>query len=256
MGLLLENKNILIMGVRNKWSIAWGIALEAGKQGANLIFTYQSEREKESLEKLVSTVDKAMVLPCDITIDGEIDKLFDTLKEKYTVIHGVVHAIAHAKSEDLENDFIYTSREGFAHALNVSTYSLVAVSRKAKEIMSEGGSIVTLTYMGAEKVFKGYNVMGVAKAALETSDIYLANDLGSVNVRVNAISAGPIKTMSAKGINNFGNILDVVEEKAPLKRRVTQEDIGRSSVYLLSDLSSGVTGEIIHVDCGFNVMGL
>lgn len=256
MGNLLLNKNIIIMGLRNKWSIAWGIANALSNEGANLIFTCQGEREKESTEKLVSSLGNCSVFQCDICSDEEIDRLFNTLKEKYGVIHGLVHAIAHANADDMKNEFVNTSRDGFSHALDVSAYSLVAVSRSAKELMTEGGSIITLTYMGSEKVLKGYNVMGVAKAALEASVMYLAPDLGPLGIRVNAISAGPIKTMSAKGIKDFTSILDVVEEKAPLRRGVNQEDIGNSAVYLLSDLSSGVTGEVIHVDCGYNIMGI
>ncbi|NLD47382.1 MAG: SDR family oxidoreductase, partial [Clostridiaceae bacterium] len=176
--------------------------------------------------------------------------------EKYGVIHGVVHSIAHTKTEDLQSDFVNTSRDGFAHALDISAYSLVAVSRRAKDIMTEGGSIVTLTYMGSEKVFSGYNVMAVAKAALETSVMYLASDLGPAGIRVNAISAGPIKTLSGKGVKSFGSILETVEAKSPLRRNITQEDLGKSALYFLSDLSSGVTGEILHVDSGFNIMGI
>lgn len=256
MGNLLSDKNIIVMGLRNKWSIAWGIAKATADEGANLIFTCQSEREKEETEKLLKELGNYPVFICDIASDDDINSLFSILKEKYSVIHGVVHAIAHAKPEDLSNGFINTSREGFAHALDISAYSLVAVSRVAKELMTEGGSIITLTYMGAEKVFQGYNVMGVAKAALESSVRYLAYDLGPSEIRVNAISAGPIKTMSARGVKNFSNILDVVEEKAPLKRNVTKEDVGKSAVYLLSDLSSGVTGEVHYVDCGYNIMGI
>lgn len=244
------------MGLRNKWSIAWGITQAAAKEGANLIFTCQGEREKEDTLRLIEDLGTYEVLICDISSDEEVDSLFDTLKEKYGKLHGVVHAIAHAKAEDMKNDFINTSRDGFAHALNVSAYSLVAVSRGTRELMTEGGSIITLSYMGSEKVFKGYNVMGVAKAALETSVMYLAADLGASGIRINAISAGPIKTMSAKGVKNFGSILDVVEEKAPLRRGVTKEDIGNTALYLLSDLSSGVTGEVIHVDCGYNIIGV
>lgn len=244
------------MGLRNKWSIAWGIAKEAADNGANLIFTCQSERETKETEKLLKELGDYPVFICDISSDNDIHALFNNLRERYGVLHGLVHAIAHAKPEDLANGFINTSREGFAHALNVSAYSLVAVSRAAKDLMAEGSSIITLTYMGAEKVFQGYNVMGVAKAALEASVRYLANDLGPSGIRVNAISAGPVKTMSARGVKNFSSILDVVEEKAPLKRNVSQEDIGRSAVYLLSELSSGVTGELHYVDCGFNVMGI
>lgn len=252
MGNLLSNKNILVMGVRNKWSIAWGIVKAAQEEGANIIITYPGEREKEGAEQLGAD----SIFQCDISSDEEIDNLFAAIKEKYGVLHGVVHCIAHAKTEDLQNDFVYTSRDGFAHALDISAYSLVAVSRGAKDLMTEGGSIVTLTYMGSEKVFKGYNVMGVAKAALETSVMYLASDLGEANIRVNAISAGPIKTLSAKGVKNFGDILDTVPKKAPLKRNITQEDLGKTALYLLSDLSSGVTGEVIHVDSGYNIMGI
>ncbi|GAE90316.1 enoyl-[acyl-carrier-protein] reductase [Acetivibrio straminisolvens JCM 21531] len=194
MGNLLSNKNILVMGVRNKWSIAWGIVKAAQEEGANIIITYQGEREKEGAEQLGAD----SIFQCDISSDEEIDNLFAAIKEKYGVLHGVVHCIAHAKTEDLQNDFVYTSRDGFAHALDISAYSLVAVSRGAKDLMTEGGSIVTLTYMGSEKVFKGYNVMGVAKAALETSVMYLASDLGEANIRVNAISAGPIKLFLPK----------------------------------------------------------
>jgi enoyl-[acyl-carrier protein] reductase I len=256
LGNLLANKNIVVMGLRNKWSIAWGIAKAAAENGANLIFTCQSDRETKETEKLLKELGDYPVFICDISSDEDINRLFNDLKEKYGVLHGLVHAIAHAKPEDLANGFVNTSREGFAHALNVSAYSLVAVSRAAKELMAEGASIITLTYMGAEKVFQGYNVMGVAKAALEASVRYLAYDLGPSGIRVNAISAGPIKTMSARGVKNFTNILDVVEEKAPLKRNVTQEDIGNSTVYLLSDLSGGVTGEVHYVDCGYNIMGI
>lgn len=256
MGLLLEGKNILVMGVRNKWSIAWGIAQAAYKEGAKLIFTYQGQREGESVKELISEMEGTEACQCDITVDSDIDRLFETIREKYGTIHGLVHAIAFANREDLLNDFVYTSREGFAHALDVSAYSLVAVARRAKDLMTEGGSIVTLTYMGSEKVFPGYNVMGVAKAALETSVKYLAANLGPAGIRVNAISAGPIKTMSARGIKDFSNILEVVEKKAPLRRSINLEELGHTALYLLSGLSSAVTGEVLHVDCGYNIMGI
>ncbi len=249
---LLENKNILVMGVRNKWSIAWGIVKAAQQAGANIIITYQGEKEKNSALELGGDC----VYQCDISSDDDIDSLFNSIKEKYGVLHGVVHSIAHAKTEDLKNDFIYTSRDGFAHAMNISAFSLVAVCQRAKDLMTEGGSIITLTYMGSEKVFPGYNVMGVAKAALEASVMYLASDLGPSGIRINAISAGPIKTLSAKGVKDFGNILDTVESKAPLRRNVTPEDIGNTSLYLLSNLSSGLTGEVIHIDSGYNIMGI
>lgn len=256
MGSLLKNKNILIMGVRNKWSIAWGIVKAANDEGANIILTYQGERERKGAEDLVSQISGSAIYQCDISQDEEIESLFVEIKQKYGVLHGVVHAIAHAKREDITNDFIYTSREGFAHALNISAYSLIAVSRAARELMTEGGSIVTLTYMGSEKVFPGYNVMGVAKAALEATVRYLANDLGSFGIRVNALSAGPIKTISSKAIKDFGSILGVFEQKAPLKRGVNQDDLGDSAVFLLSKMSRAITGEVIHVDCGYNIMGV
>ena len=256
MGTLLQNKNIVIMGLRNKWSIAWGITQAAAGEGANLIFTCQSERERDETVKLTSELGTFSVYICDISADENINETFDAIKEKYGIIHGVIHAVAHANAEDLANDFVYTSRSGFLHAMDVSAYSLVAVSRKAKELMTEGGSIVTLTYMGSEKVFAGYNVMGVAKAALEASVRYLASDLGALNIRVNAISAGAVKTMSAKGVKNFNTILTTSDEKAALKRRVTIEDLGKAAVFCLSDLSSGITGEVTHVDCGFNIMGI
>lgn len=256
MGSLLSNRNILIMGLRNKWSIAWGIAKSAKENGANLIFTYQGEREKEGAEELSALLDNASIFQCDISSDEDIDRLFADIKERYGTLHGLVHAIAHAKREDITNSFINTSRDGFAHALNISAYSLVAVSRKAKELMTEGGSIVTLTYMGSEKVFPGYNVMGVAKAALEASVRYLAYDLGPSGVRINAISAGPIKTISSKAIKDFGNIMDVFEEKAPLKGGLQQDELGDGALFLLSDLSRAITGEIMYVDCGYNIMGI
>lgn len=257
MGNLLANKNILIMGVRNRWSIGWGITKAAFDEGANLIFSYTGSRKKEDMERLLNPLGSDFgIFRCDVGSDEELDSLFTTLKKQYGVIHGLVHSIAHARSEDLHNDFINTSREGFMHALDVSAYSFLAVSRRAAELMTEGGSILTLTYMGAEKVFKGYNVMGVAKAALEASVKYASSDLGPQNIRTNAISAGPIKTISAKGVKNFSSIIDVVEEKAPLRRGVTLEDLGKTAVFLLSDMSSGITGEVMHADCGFNIMGV
>lgn len=256
MGTLLEGKNVLIMGLRNKWSIAWGIAKEAYSEGANVILTYLGEREKEDVEKLAVELGNPNLYSCDIASDEQIDSLFNSIEKDYGKIHGLVHAIAHAKSEDMRNDFVNTSRDGFAHALDISAYSLVAVTRAAHKLMTEGGSVVTLTYYGADKVFSGYNVMGVAKAALEASVRYLASDLGKDGIRVNAISAGPIKTLSAKGVKDFGNILDTVEEKSPIRRRVNPTDVGKTSLYLLSDLASGVTGEVLFVDGGFNIMGI
>lgn len=256
MGELLKGKNIVIMGVRNKWSIAWGIARAAYDEGARLIFTYQGDREKEGVDELAATLSGVETFQCDVSSDEELDSFFNTVKEKYGQLHGLVHGIAHAKREDIHNDFVFTSRDGFAHAMDVSAYSLIAVSRRAKELMTEGGSIVTLTYMGSEKVFPGYNVMGVAKAALEASVRYLANDLGKAGIRVNAISAGAVRTISAKGVKDFNSILDTTEERAPLKRRVDTEELGDTAMFLLSRLSRGITGEIMYVDCGYNIMGI
>ncbi|NLX64145.1 MAG: enoyl-ACP reductase [Clostridiaceae bacterium] len=253
---LLKGKNILIMGVRNKWSIAWGIAQAAWTQGANLIFSYLGDREKESLLKLTSDMGEIDAFQCDVSREEDLDNLFSMIKSKYETLHGVVHAIAFAKSEDLQDTFVNTSKDGFMIAMDISVYSFIAVARRAQAIMTEGGSILTLTYTGSVRVSPGYNIMGVAKAALEASVRYAAHELGGKNIRVNAISAGPIKTMSAKGIRNFSDILGVVEEKAPLKRNVTLEDLGGAAVYLLSDLSSGMTGEILHIDSGYNIMGI
>ncbi len=253
---LFTDKNILIMGLRNKWSISWGIAKALHEEGANIIFTYQGEREKEGAEQLALDLGKSTIYSCDISSDEEIDNLFKNIKSNFGEIHGVVHAIAHANREDITNDFVYTSRDGFAHAMDVSVYSLVAVCKRAKDIMPAGSGIITLSYLGSERVLPGYNVMGVAKAALEASVRYLSNDLGAQGIRINAISSGPIKTISAKAIKDFSSILGAVEEKAPLKRGVEQSDLGGSALYLLSNLSSGVTGEVIYVDCGYSIMGI
>lgn len=256
MSKLLENKNIVIMGVRNKWSIAWGIAEAASKNGANLIFTYQGEREKESVEKLANKLERVECLECDVTYDVNIKTLFQTIGNKYGEVHGVVHAIAHARTDDLHNGFINTSQDGFAHALNISAYSFVATAKYAKDYMKPGGSLITLSYHGAERVCPGYNVMGVAKAALEASVMYLAADLGAYGIRCNSISAGPVNTVSAKGIKDFGNLLQISEQKSPLKRNVTLEELGGAALFLLSELSNGMTGEIMYVDAGQNIMAV
>lgn len=256
MGSLLANKNILIMGLRDRWSIAWGIAKSAHLEGANLIFTYLGEREKEEVQKLIATLGDYSIYHCDITAEEDIDHLFEKLKEKYGLIHGLVHSIAFAKSVDLQNGYVNTTRDGFSMAMEISAYSLSALTRRAKDLMPQGGSIITLTYMGSEKVFPGYNIMGVAKAALETSVKYLASEVGFNGIRVNAISAGPIKTTSAKGVKDFNNMIDVAHQRAPLRRGLTQEDIGGSAVFFLSDLSKGITGEVLHVDCGLHIMGI
>ena len=256
--MLLKDKKILIMGIRNKWSIAYGIAKSAYDNGAKLIFTFMGEENREKIEELVSEFKGFKAYTCDASKDEEIESLFKTIKNDYGKIDGILHSIAHANTEDLRNDFINTSKEGFAHANDVSAYSLVAVARIARdlEVLNENASITALTYYGSTKVLPGYNVMGVAKAALECSIRYLADNLGPMGVRVNAISAGPIKTLSAKGIKDFNSILSVVEEKAPLRRNVTTEEVGNAVTFLLSDMSRAITGQVIYADSGYNIMGL
>lgn len=256
--MMLENKKILIMGIRNKWSIAWGAALSAYENGAEIIFTYNSADSGDKVQKLIEEIPGAKAYACDASSDESIKECFETILKEHGKVDGILHAIAHANTEDLRNDFIKTSREGFAHASDVSAYSLVAVARIAKDIemLNENASIVALTYYGSEKSIEGYNVMGVAKAALEASIRYLARDLGKDGIRVNAISAGPIKTLSAKGIKDFGSILDVVEERAPLHKNVTAKEVGDCSTFLFSNMSSSITGEIIHVDNGFSTVGV
>lgn len=256
MGTLLAGRNILIMGLRNKWSIAWGIAKAAYDEGANLIYTYLGEREKEAVVDLAASLNSNAIYSCDVTSDDDIDHVFSLLKQEYGIIHGLVHSIAYAPAEDIKNGVVNTTRDGYALAMDISAYSLAAVAKRAQSVMPYGGSIMTLTYMGSEKVFSGYNIMGVAKAALEAEVRYLASDLGPQGIRVNAISAGPIKTLSAKGVKDFSSMLDTADQKAPLRRRIDHEDIGGPAVFLLSDLSKAVTGEIIHVDCGLNIMGI
>lgn len=257
MNQLLAGRTYVIMGVANKRSIAWGIAQSLHRAGARLVFTYQGERLKENVEELVATLERqdSLLIPCDVTKDDEITAAFDAIANEVGTIHGIAHCIAYAKKEDLEGEFIQTSRDGYHLAQDISAYSLVAVSRAASPLMKEGGSIVTLTYLGGERVVKNYNVMGVAKAALDASVRYLAADLGKENIRVNAISAGPIRTLAAKGVSGFNDILHTIEEKAPLRRNVTAEEVGDVALFLMSDLSRGITGEIIHVDSGYHILG-
>lgn len=257
--MLLENKKILIMGIRNKWSIAYGIAKSAYENGGKLIFTFMGEDNRKKIEELVSDFagSKCYCLN-DASEDELVEECFKKIKEENGKVDGIVHAIAHANTEDLHNDFIYTSKEGFAHACDVSSYSFVLVARMAKQmdLLNENASLVTLTYHGSTKVLEGYNVMGVAKAALETSVRYLAENLGKEGVRVNAVSAGPIKTLSAKGIKDFGSILNIVEEKAPLHKNVTTSQVGDVATFLLSGMSSCVTGHVLYADNGYNIMGV
>lgn len=255
MGDLLAGKNIIVMGVANDRSIAWAIAQSLAEQGARLAFTYENERVEGRVRKLAENIPNSLILPCNVTVDEEIDKLADTLRTEFGVLHGLVHSIAFAKAEDLAGEFVATSREGFALAHDISAYSLVAVSQRLAPLMTEGGSIMTMTYMGAERVMRNYNVMGVAKAALESSVRYLANDLGPKNIRVNAISAGPIRTLAAKGISDFNSILKQVEEKAPLRRTTEVAEVGDTAMFLLSHLARGITGEVIYVDGGYNIVG-
>lgn len=256
MNFSLEGRNIVVMGVANKRSIAWGIARSLHEAGARLIFTYVGDRLAESVKELASTLerDDSIILPCDVTSDEEIEKCFATIKEKVQVIHGVAHAIAFANKEELVGEYLNTNREGFLLAHNISAYSLTAVAKAARPLMTEGGSIVTLTYLGGERVVSNYNVMGVAKAALEASVKYLAADLGAEGIRVNSISAGPIRTLSAKGISGFNTILKDIEDRAPLRRTTTPEEVGDTALFLFSDLSRGMTGENLHVDSGFHII--
>lgn len=252
---LLEGKNIIIMGVANDRSIAWAIAQSLAAHGARLAFTYESERVEGRVRKLAETIPNSLILPCNVTVDEEIDTLAETLKSEFGVLHGLVHSIAFAKAEDLAGEFADTSREGFALANDISVFSLVTVAKRLSPLMTEGGSIMTMTYMGSERVMRNYNVMGVAKAGLEASVRYLANDLGPKNIRVNAISAGPIRTLAAKGISDFNSILKQVEEKAPLRKTTETAEVGDTAMFLLSHLSRGITGEVIFVDGGYNIVG-
>lgn len=257
-GLLLRNKNIVVTGVANERSIAWGIAKSLHEQGANLIFTYRKERSLEKLSKLLleNNMSALCTISCDALDDDSIKSAFNEIEKKAGVLHGIVHSIAFADKDELQGEYINTSREGFMVAQNASSYSLVAISREAKRLMTEGGSIVTQSYIGAERVVRNYNVMGVAKASLEASVRYLAEDLGKYNIRVNAVSAGPIRTLAAKGVSGFNDIMSVIEERAPLRRNVDQAEVGDATMFLLSNLSRGITGEVLHVDAGYHIVGL
>lgn len=256
MNLSLENRTYVVMGVANKRSIAWGIAQALSNAGARLVFTYAGERLEKNVRELAGTLerDDSVILPCDITNDDEIESTFAQIKEEVGVIHGLAHCIAFAKTDELKGEYLETTREGFMLAHNISSYSLTAVSKAARPLMTEGGSILTMTYLGGERVVNNYNVMGVAKASLDASMKYLANDLGKEGIRVNAISAGPIRTLAAKGIGDFNSVIKEIEEKSPLRRTVTKEDVGNTALFLMSDLSSGITGEMIHVDSGYNII--
>ncbi len=255
---LLNGKNIVVMGVANQRSIAWGIAKSLNREGANLIFTNRQKRSSQKLEKLLddNNIEAKLLVSCDVANDESIQEAFGEIKEKVGTIHGVVHSVAFANREELQGEYANTSRDGFLLAQEISAYSLVAVTNEARKLMTEGGSIVTQSYLGAERVVKNYNVMGVAKASLEASVMYLAEDVGKNNIRVNAISAGPIRTLSAKGVSGLNDIHAVIEEKAPLRKNVDQDQVGDATMFLLSDLARGITGEVIHVDSGYHIMGL
>ena len=257
--MLLKDKKILIMGIRNKWSIAYGVAKSAYDNGAKLIFTFMGEDNRSKIEELISEFEGSKAYTLDGASEDElVRETFTKIKEENGKVDGIVHAIAHANTEDLHNDFIFTGKEGFLHAVEVSAYSFVLAARIAKELdmLNENSSFVTLTYHGSTKVIPGYNIMGVAKSALEASTRYLAENIGKDGMRVNAISAGPIKTLSAKGIKDFSSSLTIVEEKSPLHRNVTTTQVGNVSTFLLSEMSDSITGQVIYADSGYNIMGV
>jgi len=251
----LAGKTAVVFGLANKRSIAWGIAQKLHAAGARLAISYQNERMKLEAEGLIEELPGSTGLQCDLSVDAEIDALFGTLKEKFGRVDILVHAVAFAPAADLKGEFVNTSREGFRLAMEVSVYSLIAVSRAAAPLMTEGGSIMTLTYFAAEKVVPNYNVMAVAKAGLESAVRYLSWNLGPKNIRVNAISAGPIKTLAARGIGDLSEMMKAHAERAPLHRNVDQLEVGGLALFLASDLAGAITGETIYVDCGYNIMG-
>jgi enoyl-[acyl-carrier protein] reductase I len=252
----LKGKVAVVFGLANKRSIAWAIAQKLNEAGAQVAICYQSERLAREAEALIPELNDAKAFQVDVSVDAEIDAVFEQLKATYGKLDIIVHSIAFAPPDAIKSDFLETKREDFRIALDVSAYSLIAVARGAAPLMTDGGAILTLTYFGSDKVFPNYNVMGVAKAALESTVRYLAASLGPKKIRVNAISAGPIKTLAARGIGDFSKILNAVEERAPLHRNVETSEVGNTAAFLLSDLASGITGEVTFVDCGFNITGL
>jgi enoyl-[acyl-carrier protein] reductase I len=254
---LLAGKTGLIFGVAHKTSIAWAIAQALSNAGMRLAFTYQGERLEKNVRELAEPLEGALILPCDVTKDEEIQAVYDAVGSEFGKLDTLVHSVAFAKKEDLSGAFVDTSRDGYLLAQDISSFSLTALTRGAVPLFEKagGGSVITLTYLGGERVVENYNVMGVAKAALEMSVRYLAADLGAKNIRVNAISAGPIKTLAARGISGFSNILGYMEEHTPLKRNVEAAEVGDTALFLASHLSRGITGEVLHVDSGFHVMG-
>ncbi|MEQ8806923.1 MAG: enoyl-ACP reductase FabI [Rhodospirillales bacterium] len=253
---LMSGKKGLVMGVANDRSIAWGIAKAAHDQGAELAFTYQGDALLKRVAPLAASVGSDLVLPCDVTDMASVDAVFDAIAGKWGKLDFVIHAIAYSDKEELKGGYIDTTLDNFLKTMNISCYSFTAVAQRARKLMTDGGSLITLTYFGAERVMPHYNVMGVAKATLEASVRYLAEDLGKEGIRVNSLSAGPMKTLAASGIGDFRYILKWNEYNSPLRRNVTLEDVGGAGLYLISDLSSGVTGETHHVDCGYNIVGM
>jgi enoyl-[acyl-carrier protein] reductase I len=253
---IMTGKRGLIMGLANDKSIAWGIAKALAEHGAELAFSYQGEQLLKRVQPLAAELGSDVVLPCDVTDNDSLDAVFESLKNKWGSLDFIVHAIGFSDKNELRGRYVDTSAANFEMTMNISVYSFTAVMQRAEKLMTNGGSALTLTYYGAEQVMPHYNVMGVAKAALEASVMYLAEDLGKQNIRVNAISAGPIKTLAASGIGDFRYILKWNELNSPLRRNVSIEDVGKSALYLLSDLASGVTGENLHVDAGYHVVGM
>lgn len=251
----LEGRNVVVFGVANKRSIAWAIAQHLQQAGAKLAITYQNERLRVEAEEMIRALPNSEAFQCDVSSDDEIAQLFDRLKSRYGTLHALVHSVAYAPAEELKNSFHLTSREGFRVAHDVSVYSLIAVTRAAAPLMTDGGSVVTMSYFGAEKVVPNYNVMGVAKAALECTVRYLAWDLGPQNIRVNAISAGPIKTLAARGISGLSDMMKSHADRSPLKRNVDVDEVAATATFLCSGGGTGITGETIYVDCGYNIMG-
>lgn len=253
---MLENKFGIIFGVANKRSIAWAAAQALSDAGARLAFTYQGDRLRDNVVNLAQDMAGSLILPCDVTKREEVDEAFKRVGEEFGRLDFLIHSVAYAPKEELEGAFLDTTRDGFLMALEVSAYSLTSLAHAAAPLMADGGSIVSMSYYGAEKVVPNYNVMGVAKAALEASTRYLAADLGPRNIRVNAISAGPINTLSARGVANMGLMLRHHAERSPLRRNVEAREVGNCALFLCSPLASGITGEVIHVDCGYNIMAL
>lgn len=254
--MLLEGKKGLIVGVANKRSIAWSIAEALHREGARLAFNYQGERLEENVRSLAGELPGSVVFPCDVTRDDEIDALFAKVKEEFGQLDILVHCVAFASKDDLAGEFLATSRDGFKMAMDISAYSLTALAQRAAPLMEGGGSIVALTYLGSDKVVPGYNVMGVAKAALESSIRYLAQGLGKRNIRVNGISSGPISTLAARGVPGFTKMLQIVRERSPLPRNTEPAEVGDAALFLCSRLARGITGEVIFVDNGYHIMGM